>query len=164
MNSSRRHTPGLNSITPAAAFLSKGFTLVEVMVALAVIAIALPALLFSVMQQLDGTAYIRDKNIAQWVALNKMTELRLTNRQTGKIPKGKLTGKEEMAGRDWHWSVRSKRFPQKEFSDLYGIEIIIREKDDAKKPAVATLIGILQAFDPAPINRTNSPPSTPRAP
>lgn len=147
---------GHNPTNTSAAFLSKGFTLVEVMVALAVIAIALPALLFSVMQQLDGTAYIRDKNIAQWVALNKMTELRLTNRQTGKIPKGKLTGKDEMAGRDWHWSIRSKRFPQKELRDLYGIEIIVRDKDDDKASAIASLVGVIQAFDPAPVQRSGT--------
>lgn len=133
------------------AFKSRGFTLVEVMVALAVIAIALPALLFSVMQQLDGTAYIRDKNIAQWVALNKMTELRLTNSFSGKVPASKMVGKEEMAGRDWYWTINSKRFPQKELKDMYGIEILVRDKDDDKKSPIVTLYGVLQSFNPVAI-------------
>ena len=55
----------------------RGFTLVEVMVALMVIAIALPALLKALYQQVDGTAYLRDKSIAQWVANNKLAENRI---------------------------------------------------------------------------------------
>ena len=56
---------------------ARGFTLIEVMVALAVVAIALPALLISLYQQVDSTAYLRDKSIAHMVAANKLVELRV---------------------------------------------------------------------------------------
>lgn len=42
-----------------------GFTLIEVMVALTVVAVTLPALLFLLSQQIDGTAYLRDRSVAQ---------------------------------------------------------------------------------------------------
>ena len=126
----------------------RGFTLVEVMVALAVIAIALPALLFGIMSNLDGTAYMREKVIAEWVAANRLAELRAVNLATGKVPTSKMKGSEEMAGREWHWSIRSKQFPQKELKDIYGVEVTIRTSTDQKESPIVTMFGVMQEFDP----------------
>ena len=62
---------------------NRGFTLIEVMVALMVIAIALPALLGALYRQVDGSAYLRAKSIAQWVASNKLTENRIQLARSG---------------------------------------------------------------------------------
>lgn len=126
----------------------RGFTLVEVLVALAVIAIALPALLLGIMSNLDGTGYMREKVIAQWVAANRLSELRAVNQITGKIPSSKASGKEEMAGREWYWSVRTKQFPQKEVKDMYGVEVTVRTSEDKKESPIVTMFGVLQKFDP----------------
>jgi len=56
---------------------ANGFTLIEVMVAMAVVAVALPALLFALIQQVDGTGYLRERTLASWVAANKLSELQL---------------------------------------------------------------------------------------
>ena len=128
------------------AQLSDGFTLVEVMVALAVIAIALPALLFSVMEQLDGTAYVREKTQAQWVAANKMTEVRLANRCSGAVPGKKMSGRETLAGRDWEWELRTQQFPQDALKDLYAVEIVVNSAGSKSETNLVSLYGILRRF------------------
>ena len=67
---------------------ARGFTLVEVMVALAIVAIALPALLMALYQQIDDTAYLRDKTLAYMVAENKLAEIRLVIGSTRNLSAG----------------------------------------------------------------------------
>ena len=80
-----------------------GFTLVEVMVALAVVAVALPALLLTLSQQLDAVRYLDDRAQAQWVAANRLAELRLILTAKGTLQSGTVSGTEELAGREWYW-------------------------------------------------------------
>ena len=87
---------------------SSGFTLVEVMVALAIVAIAVPALLFALFQQLDGTEYLRDRSIASWIATDRMSELRLVVAKQGAVPKGELLGETRLAERDWYWWIEQE--------------------------------------------------------
>lgn len=85
---------------------SKGFTLVEVMVALAIVAMALPALMMLVMAQIDGAAHIRNKTYAMWIAENELTRLNLLNNKE-RFPNFKLaekdSGKTELMGLQWQW-------------------------------------------------------------
>jgi type II secretion system protein I len=76
---------------------SAGFTLVEVMVALAIVALALPALLLTLDQQIDGTAYLRDRSLAQIVASNRLTEVRLALRSG----RQNLRGTPQPAAKRW---------------------------------------------------------------
>lgn len=93
----------------AAAF-SKGFTLVEVMVALMIVAMALPSLVILVMSQVDGAAHIRNKTYAMWIAENELTRLTLLNNK-GLFPNFKLSekdsGKTEMMGLVWQWKYET---------------------------------------------------------
>lgn len=82
---------------------ARGFTLVEVMVALAIVAITLPALLVALYQQVDDAAYLRDKTQAEMVALNKLAEMRLVVASTRNVQAGKDSGDIEFAARDWYW-------------------------------------------------------------
>jgi general secretion pathway protein I len=83
----------------------RGFTLVEVMVALAIVAIAVPALLLALFQQLDGTEHLRDRSIASWVATDRLSELRLVVAKQGARPEGELLGETRLAERDWYWWI-----------------------------------------------------------
>lgn len=77
---------------------SKGFTLLEVMVALSVFAIAAVALLNAQSNQTKTNQRLEEKTYAHWVALNYLEELRL-----GKLypETGESRSEGKMAGRDW---------------------------------------------------------------
>ncbi len=84
---------------------SRGFTLVEVMVALVVVGVALPALLSQVMSQVDGTLALREQTVAHWVAQNQWARLQLLRRIKGQALKGTDSGEEEMLDRRWQWNA-----------------------------------------------------------
>lgn len=78
-----------------------GFTLLEVLVALAIIAIALGALVAAAGTQTRNTAYLQDKTLAHWVAMNRAVELQLNQDPLGR---GTDSGQEQMGARTWFWS------------------------------------------------------------
>lgn len=78
-----------------------GFTLVEVLVAIAILAFTLPALMALMISQTDGAGSLRDKTIAHWVAENTATTLRVENQLTGATPNREQRDTVEMAGAEW---------------------------------------------------------------
>ena len=121
---------------------ASGFTLVEVMVALAIVAIALPALLMSLYQQMDDTAYLRDKTMAQMVAANKLAEIRLVVASTRVLIAGKDGGLATMADRDWHWWVETK---PTEADRFFRIEIRVALEEDQQEQPLYTLTGFMSS-------------------
>lgn len=108
---------------------SQGFTLVEVMVALFIVAVAISALSTQMITNMDNTAYLRDQAIANWVALNQVELLTLENTQTNALIRRELSGSEQMAGREWFWRVK----PLKTISqdDLFQqLEVSVRAHPD----------------------------------
>ncbi len=78
----------------------RGFSLVEVLIALAVLALALSALIGASGSAARNTAQLQEKTFAHWVAMNKMEEIRLS----GIFPElGIKEGKSTMVGREWRW-------------------------------------------------------------
>ncbi len=55
----------------------KGFTLIEVLIALVIIAIALFAILRSTEYDVKTTQYLQNKTLANWVAMNAMAKINL---------------------------------------------------------------------------------------
>ena len=122
---------------------SRGFTLIEVLVAVSIIGIALPALLYTTMVQLDGTAHMRDRTIANWVASNKITELQIENALIGEAPLDQDEGTVEMAGYRWRWHLDS------ELTDLphyYRTEVSVWREDGESEATLAALVGFFNDF------------------
>ncbi len=114
-----------------------GFTLLEVMVALAVLAISLGALTKGVSVYLDNAAYLQDRTFATWVAENRATELQILQ----SWPKPDTTkGTSQMAGREWYWVQTVTTIEDRPEIRQVRIEVM-REPDD--KHPLATLIALL---------------------
>ena len=77
-----------------------GFTLVEILVALAVLAIALTATARSLGAALDTTAALRDRTLARWVAEDRLSEIELRREWPALDVK---EGDTDMGGRAFHW-------------------------------------------------------------
>jgi general secretion pathway protein I len=82
---------------------ARGFTLVEVLVALIVVAVALTALMIAVSGTARTSGYLRDKTMAQWIALNRITEVRLNVTQ---FAQNTDTGEVDFGNRKWHYDTR----------------------------------------------------------
>ena len=80
----------------------RGFTLIEVMVALTIVAFALTAVASSMSQMIDAANSMRDRTYASWIAQNKLAEMRLE----GTMPEVRTTsGEVEYARTNWAWSA-----------------------------------------------------------
>ncbi len=75
--------------------------MIEVMVALTIIAISLGALLNTSGTQANSAGYLKRKTIAHWVAVNELTQLRITKEFPGE---GDKKGSTEMADKEWFWT------------------------------------------------------------
>jgi general secretion pathway protein I len=83
--------------------LAQGFTLVEVLVALMIVALGLGALMVAVNGTARTSGYLRDKTLAQWIALNRLSEVRLN---VTKFGQNSDAGELDFANRKWHYDTR----------------------------------------------------------
>jgi general secretion pathway protein I len=86
------------------AAYTRGFTLVEVLVALMIVAMGLAALMSAVSSTARTSGYLRDKTLAQWIALNRLTEVRLNS--SNKFAQNTDAADVDFAGRTWHYDTR----------------------------------------------------------
>lgn len=111
-----------------------GFTLIEVMVALTIIAISLGALLSTSGAQAVSASYLKQKTLAHWVAMNELTQLRILK----SLPDvGEKKGSTEMANHEWHWIRTTKKTEQ---NNTRQITYVIYA-DKAREKNLTSLIG-----------------------
>ena len=110
---------------PRRVTADRGFTLIEVLVALVIAAIALAAISRTTIQSTDTAEALRDRQLALWVAQNELTLIRMTQAW----PSLEATeGSESMAGKEWRWTRRVASTPE---TWLRRIEVEVSEKDTA---------------------------------
>ena len=105
----------------------RGFTLIEVLIALSIVAVALPALVMRVQSVSENTGYIEQKTYAFWVAQNKMEELMLDYRLKNTFPKTKLHDTVEFGGKEWYWEVEADTTGQE---GVYRMQVSVGNDED----------------------------------
>ena len=77
---------------------TRGFTLIEIMVALAVASIGLLAISVALDRSIDTLEALESKTIASWVASNRLSDLRMSREFRSA---GTSQSSETMGGREW---------------------------------------------------------------
>lgn len=121
----------------AATRPDRGFTLIEVVVALAIVAIGMLAVFKTIGDTASNVAYLRDRSFASWIADNRITEMRLS----GEMPSVDETeGDVEFAGRRWFWTTKVS---QTQVEGLRRIDVSVRREEDAEGSSLVTLAGFV---------------------
>jgi general secretion pathway protein I len=96
---------------------SRGFTLLEVLIALAIVAMSVGALLGTITSSASNVIYLKEKTLAEWVALNRLTEVRIDQNMPAK---GARTGNTVMGGQRWEWKEEVVELPIK---GMFRVEV-----------------------------------------
>jgi len=127
----------------------RGFTLIEVVVALAIVAIGMLAVFKTIGDSVNNVEALRDRSFAGWIADNRITEIRLS----GQLPSVEETaGEIEFAGRQWHWVTKVS---QTQVQGMRRIDVSVRRDGDPEDSSLVTLAGFVGA------TATASPPTIP---
>lgn len=88
---------------PSIKLLPRGFSLLEVLIAMVVIGIALLALASTGSKQVHQLQQLHEQTLAHWVAQNVITEFRLATIH----PPGETSGVEKMGQQNWYWLLNA---------------------------------------------------------
>jgi len=108
---------------------SAGFTLLEVLVALVVVAVAVAALGRAGSQVLDSQAELEQRSWALWVADNALAELQLEPA----VSTGRRRGATDMGGRSWYWETLIQPAPG---GDLLRVDVAVYDDSRRDSPVV----------------------------
>ncbi|WP_370980676.1 type II secretion system minor pseudopilin GspI [Agaribacterium sp. ZY112] len=124
----------------------RGFALIEIMVAITIVGLALPALLVRVAGIGENVIFMEERTMAYWVAENKMQELIIDQQLSGGVSSlRKDQGTLDYDSRKWFWAYElTERDVDKRLippnAKMYSAEVTVGLEQD--KP-MATLTGFL---------------------
>jgi general secretion pathway protein I len=114
----------------------RGFTLLEIMVALAVIGIGLAAVMSAISTTVNNAAGLQERTFAQWVAMNKLADMQINHEWPG--PRS-YDGSSVMAEHEWFWDMEVKETEDK---TIRRVEIKVRANED-DETSLVTLVGFV---------------------
>ena len=134
---------------------TKGFTLIEVMVALAIIAIALASLIKASGSHTHSASYLKSKTFAHYVAMNEVAKIQIEKTWP---ELGTKKGASELAGIQWYWTREIEKTAD-ESGNIRGLKFTVFQDEQHSKN-----LAQVQAFISNPANnlatvaaQTNNP-------
>jgi general secretion pathway protein I len=125
-----------------------GFTLIEVVVAVAIVALGLMAVSRVVHDTVNNSSYLRDRTLATWIADNRLVEMRL-GRELPSVDE--TEGEVDYANQRWTWTATVAQTP---VEDLRRIDISVRRAEDPEGDALAQVTGfaggVVMSTPPSP--------------
>ena len=115
-----------------------GFTLLEVLVALAVIALSMGAIIKATGDYTNNQSYLRDRTVAMWVARNVLVQYRV-DKEWPRV--GEQKGTQEMVNREWRWLAVTSQTDEAELRRL-DVEVFPIDSEDDDLP-LSVLSGFL---------------------
>lgn len=103
---------------------SRGFTLIEMMVAMTILAVGMGAIIKAAAENASNAAYLRDRELARWVATDRLTEIQLGDNWGAKTT---LKGDVEMLNIRWFWLAKIQKVQD---PDLRRVDVEVRRNQD----------------------------------
>ena len=114
-----------------------GFTLLEVLIALAVLALSMAAVIKAVSDYTVNQSYLRDRTMAMWVARNVLVQFQVENEWPDV---GERKGTSEMGEREWRWLGVISQTEEAELRRL-DVKVFALDSEDDESP-----LSILSGF------------------
>jgi len=121
--------------TPTRPTAPRGFTLIEVLAALVIVALGMIAAIQAVTQSARNGTYLRDKTLAHWIGMNVLTERRL---QASAPDVAESTGRVEFANQQWQWTMK---VTQTQVQSLRRIDVAVRRAETPDGTPLANVAG-----------------------
>jgi general secretion pathway protein I len=125
-----------------------GFTLLEVMVALVIVALGLMAAFGQVNQSLNAASRLRTMTLAHWIAVDQITRLRVL----GEFPAiGSSSDEVEMANTRWVYKTKVTK-ADLETLRVIDVSVALADSPDSVITTVTGVIGAPQETPPPGVN------------
>jgi general secretion pathway protein I len=115
----------------------QGFTILEVLIAMAILAIAGTAVVRAAGEHMTAIDTLKQVTFTSWVAENRLVEIQL---ETKWPPSNNKKGKMEMAGTEWFWQQKVEKVDDK---NMRKVTVMVMASEDDKEPVyqLSTYIG-----------------------
>lgn len=131
------------TLTNNRSIRQSGFTLIEVMVALAIFAVAAVALMRTGVSYVNAVEGLETRTLAHFVAMNEASNMTLTQAWLD----GSAEHNVEEQGR--HWQISTQAFPIAQTSNVRRVEITVAPiNPDTEKPSDAATVLVVFIHSP----------------